>query len=77
MTGNDSTVLVRLLGEGTVVYRPCPATRIADKVYRLGTSEGYDPEDEHWEFPPGSTVRCEATTLDGSMVMVAVAGESD
>jgi hypothetical protein len=77
MTADDSAVLVRLLGEGTVVYRPSPATRIADKVYRLGPSEGYDPEDEHWEFPPGSTVRCEARMFDGSLVMVAIALESN
>jgi len=76
MTSDDSAVFVRLLGEGTVVYRPSPATRIAEDVYRLERPKDYDPDDETWEFPPGSTVRCERRMLDGSPAMVAVTLDS-
>jgi hypothetical protein len=73
MTNEPTTVFVRLVDEGTQVYRPSPATHISGPVFRLGMPDGYDPDDEQWEFPPGSTVRCEKRTLDGSEVMVAVA----
>jgi len=34
--------------------------------------EDYDPEDEHWEFLPGSSVRGELRKLNGNQVLVAV-----
>jgi len=68
------TIYVRLLDEGTTVYRPASAVAEGPATYRLAATEGYDPEDEHWEFPPGSLVRAERRQLDGDEVLVAVSG---
>jgi hypothetical protein len=65
-------VYVRLLGEGTIVFRPTKATPIAQDTARLLTPDGgYDPEDEDWEFKPGSVVRVERRILEGAEVYVA------
>ena len=58
-------VYVRLLGEGTVVFRPTAATSIGPDTVRLLTPNGYDPEDEDWEFKPGAVVRIELTNPKG------------
>jgi hypothetical protein len=34
--------------------------------------EGYDPDDEDWEFKPGSTVRVEPRSLSEGEVLAAV-----
>jgi hypothetical protein len=40
---------------------------------RLLAPPGYDPEDEDWEFKPGSVVRVERHQLEGAQEYVAVA----
>lgn len=69
-------VYVRLLGEGTVVYRPAPAEAIGGSVVRILAPESYDPGDEEWEFKPGTTVRVELRSLSSGKVLVAVAAAS-
>jgi len=65
-------VYVRLLGEGTIVFRPTKATPIGQDMVRLLMPDGScDPEDEDWEFKPGSVVRVERRTLEGADVYVA------
>jgi hypothetical protein len=64
-------VYVRLLGEGTTVYRPTRAVRVAPDVVRLLAPDNFDA-DEQWEFAPGSTVRIERRVLSGGEVLVAV-----
>jgi hypothetical protein len=59
--------------EGTVCYRPVPATRTDDGTYILGGQYLYDPEDEVWEFAPGTRVYVEKRLLSGGMKMVATA----
>jgi hypothetical protein len=51
-----STIYVRLLDEGTDVFRPSSAIALGGDVYELLRPESYDPEDECWEFEPGSRV---------------------
>jgi hypothetical protein len=53
------TVYVRLLNEGTDVSRPTKAVGIGRELYKLLATPDYSPEDETWEFPPGTVVRCE------------------
>jgi len=65
-------VFVRLLGEGTRVYRPAPATPVGADTVLLLEPEGYDAEDEEWEFTPGTVVRIERRTLEGVDAFVAV-----
>lgn len=72
-SGTKQQVYVQLLGEGTVVYRPAMAIHQEDEIYRLSATQGYDPEDEHWEFPPGSLVRCEERSLQEGRCLVAFA----
>lgn len=68
-----SRVYVRLLGEGTLVFRASPAEFLGASAARLVAPAGYDPEDEDWEFKPGSVVRVELRQLEGAEVYVAVA----
>jgi hypothetical protein len=70
---STSPVYVRLLNEGTVVYRPAEAVLVGLGAARLLAPPDYDPEDEEWEFKPGSVVRIEGRTLEGKEVSVAVA----
>jgi hypothetical protein len=69
---DDTPVHVRLLGEGVPVSRPVPAVRLSDNRYRLEATVGYSPEDETWEFVPGTVVRCELTSMNGDSVLLAV-----
>lgn len=66
-------VYVRLLGEGTVAFRPSPAEFLGPQEARLIAPPGYDPDDEDWEFKPGSVVRVELRQLEGADEFVAVA----
>jgi hypothetical protein len=64
-------IYVYLLDEGTDVWRPTKGQRVGDFIYRLLSTENYDPEIEEWEFPPGSIVRCEYQDLSGGHHLVA------
>ncbi len=65
------TVYVQLLDEGTIAYRPVPASKEIEGVCILGGQDIYDEEVETWEFPPGSRVSYEPRKLDGDIVFVA------
>jgi hypothetical protein len=56
-----TTVYVRLLNEGTDVWRPVAATRIGSG-YLLN---GPQPDDEEWEFKPGESVICDLRRFEG------------
>jgi hypothetical protein len=66
------TVYVRLLDEGTDVFRPTLADGTSDGFYKLRPTENYDSDDEHWEFLPGQIVRCQLIKLHGGERLVAV-----
>lgn len=66
-----STVYVHLLNEGIDIYRPVEAV-VLDESVRLVAPPDYDPEDEEWEFEPGSVVRMEGRALGGEDVSLAV-----
>jgi hypothetical protein len=73
-SGTDRTVYVRLLAEGTNVWRPAPATELSDGVYQLGEPSGFDPRTELWEFPPHTRVRRATKKFaDGTEALVAIA----
>ena len=73
LSTESAQVYVRLLGEGTLVFRPSPAIFLEPGKARLVAPSGYDPEDEDWEFRPGTVVRVELRQLDGGEVYIAVA----
>jgi hypothetical protein len=73
----SETIFVYLEDEGTDVWRPTQAERLADGSYRLLAPPDYDPQDEKWEFPPGTVVRCQRRKLAGGEKLVAVRTAAD
>jgi hypothetical protein len=65
-------VFIKLKNEGTLVYRPVPAIKIRENIYKLGGIDLYDPSDEEWEFLPGQFVVVEEKMLEGKYEFVAV-----
>src|SRR5437899_12419534 len=77
-TDTEAVVYVRLLDEGTDVWRPVRATALPDGTFRLLEPNGYDPKAETWEFPPLMKVRCvKRKFTDGGEDLVAVSGAED
>ncbi len=73
--GTDSsteTIYVRLLGEGTKVYRPAKGVIQRPGVALLLLPPDYDAEDEDWEFKPGTVVHFESRALEGLQVKIAI-----
>lgn len=74
-TGSDIdsvSVYVRLLDEGTVVFRPTIGRLLGPLRAELLVPADYDPEDENWEFKPGSVVALARQRLQEQDVYVAV-----
>ncbi len=65
------TIYVRLLNEGTEVFRPVKANRLDCGAYRLDAPDDYAGLDEEWEFSPGSVVECEEAIKEEKQVLVA------
>lgn len=65
-------IFVPLLDEGVNVWRPTQAERLPDGTYRVLATPDYDPDDETWEYPPGSRVVCEMKRLSDGTVLTAV-----
>lgn len=59
MKHETAKVYVRLPEEGSPTIRPTEAIYLGGNQYKLLPTENYDPEDEIWEFLPGSVVICE------------------
>jgi hypothetical protein len=72
----ENIIYIQLLEEGTKVYRPVPAIEVSNNIYEVQGFEIYDPEDEVWEFPPGTYVLVEEQNLDGENVLVAIEKQS-
>ncbi len=66
------TIYIRLMDEGTDVFRPVSATKISDNVYEIDRSNSYDPVDEVWEFLPRTLVKVESSVLSGLAELVAI-----
>lgn len=54
---NRVRVYVRLLNEGTEVFRPTRAIALGDGLIKLMATPDYDSENEEWEILPEATVR--------------------
>ena len=57
-------IYVRLLGEGTEVWRPVDTTHENSGLYRI-IGQNPDPSDESWEFTTGDLVKCENRVSSG------------
>ena len=65
------TIYVPLLNEGTSVVRPTQGVKLGESVYRVLHTKDHDPNDEEWEFAPGSIVECFPETRSGQELLVA------
>lgn len=68
----EITVYVRLLDEGTDVWRPVAAHHVEGDLFLLAADQPV-PEDETWEFSPGSMVLCRPRQLSGGARLAAEA----
>lgn len=69
---NKSVIYIPLLDEGTEVYRPTEGEEVAPMTFKVLPTLNYDPENEHWAFPPGTQIRCTYVTKLGTRVLLAV-----
>jgi hypothetical protein len=70
----ETCIYVKLLDEGTDVWRPVRASVLDDSRFIILKSNDYDPETEIWEFPPETRVRCiRKAFADGDESLVAIA----
>ena len=70
-----SIVHVRLLDEGTDVWRPVGAERMGETTYRL--ADDAIPADERWSFQPGDIVVVERRGDQPDEPLIAVAKATD
>jgi hypothetical protein len=71
LSTNKVLIYIRLLDEGTDVYRPTQGLMVDDMVFKVLPTEHYDPKDEYWEFPPGKIVRCKKELKNGHELLIA------
>lgn len=72
--GQDSDtelIYVPLLNEGVPVLRPTRGRLVGGGEYFVLPTQDYDPEDETWEFPPGSVVTCTREVHEQEELLVA------
>jgi len=72
MGSSTEEIHIRLLDEGIDVWRPTQGLRVGPMTFKVLPTPGYDPEDEEWEFVPGTVVVCERRTLTEGRAMVAI-----
>ena len=72
LEGQTKTIYIRLLQEGTEVARPTQAIEIGNGLFQILATPDYDPQDEEWEFLPGSVVRCEPRQAPQGEYLLAV-----
>jgi hypothetical protein len=68
---NIETIYIPLLDEGLPVMRPTQGRSLGGEMYLVLPTPQYDPEDEHWQFLPGSMVVCMRERRDGDDILVA------
>lgn len=72
MKNNEiSTIYVKLIDEPCLVWRPVKARMIESGLYLIIRDQKI-PDDEEWEFNPGSIVRIEETDTSEGMSKIAV-----
>ncbi len=69
---NITKVYVQILEEGTPTVRGTDAVSLGNNIYKILATPYYNPEDELWEFPPESIVKCETRKNFGEDILLAV-----
>lgn len=62
---------VHLKDEGTDVWRPVDAIGLNEGIYQIPSGTRV-PDDENWEFLPGTIVRCVTKELSDGVRLVAI-----
>ena len=62
-------VYIRLKEEGTECWRPVDAKEEVAGVFRILSAQ---PTEEVWEFPAGSSVRCEKKQFASGAALAAI-----
>ena len=70
-------IYIRLMDEGTEVFRPTDAEVLGGDRFKVLPTHDYDPEDEQWEFVPGTVVSGVHKNLEGEDVLIAVTMSHD
>lgn len=68
---NETQIYIQLLDEGTRVFRPTNALILEGGRFRVLPTPNYNPNNENWEFPPGTVVICETVTKQGKTFLYA------
>ena len=71
-TENTRKIYIYLPDEVVDTWRPTQAIDLGNGLFRILATEDYDPEDEIWEFPPGSVAKGEEKELYEGRFLVAV-----
>lgn len=66
---------VRLIDEPVEVWRPTLAELVREGVFRVLPTSDYDPNDEEWEFVPGTLVSIQERVDEEGSHLVAVSIE--
>jgi hypothetical protein len=70
--GSLVQIYVNLLHEGTPCSRPTQALALGNGLFKLLPTPDCDPDDEHWEFAPGTVVRGLESHREGEPCLLAV-----
>ena len=65
-------IFIPLLHEGVNVLRPTFGEELSEDIFKVLPIDKYDSEDEDWEYPPGSIVKCEKQIKNGKVLLVAI-----
>jgi hypothetical protein len=71
MKSKMTKIYIQLLDEGTTVYRPTQAVSMGNATFLVLPTSDYDPDDEVWEFLPGSLVACDKEIKGGEEILIA------
>ena len=63
MPTHRTVIYIPIIDEGVHVWRPTDGEMLDEMVFKVLPTDDYDPEVEHWQFPPGTIVRCEKLIL--------------
>jgi hypothetical protein len=69
---SETIIYIRLLDEGTETVRPTYGEIVGENIFRVLSTDNYDPDDETWEFTPDTIVRCEKEIWSDKEILLAV-----
>lgn len=68
----NQDIYVYLLDEGVDVWRPAHAIVLENGLFQILPTSDYNPDNERWEFPPGSIVKAIWKDMEHGKALVAV-----